>query len=235
MVPVPMKDHRFDLPAMADAITDRTRLIFLTVPNNPTGTIVSGRELESFMSRLPSQGLILVLDEAYREYVRDEECADGMGLIGGRVPVLVLRTFSKIFGLAGLRVGYGLAEPWLIELMNRVRPPFNVNSLAQMAAAAALADADHVRRSLEVNRRGMELVAGELQAMGLEVIPSQANFVSFCLDANAGPVYQALLREGVIVRHLASFGMERCIRVTVGLEEHNIRFISALKRILARD
>ncbi len=235
MVPVPMKDHRFDLTAMADAVTERTRLIFITVPNNPTGTIVTRTEMKSFMDRLPDKGIVLVVDEAYREYAWDEECANGLEFIGGTLPVLVLRTFSKIYGLAGLRVGYGFSEPWVIELMNRVRPPFNVNSLAQTAAAGALADVDHVRRSLEVNRSGMEFLNRELKAMGIEVIPSHGNFVSLCLERDAGPIYQGLLREGVIVRHLASFGMERCIRVTVGLEEHNIRFISALKRILARD
>ena len=147
---------------------------------------------------------------------------------------MILRTFSKIYGLAGLRVGYGLGDPWLIELLNRVRPPFNVNALAQAAAAAALDDDEHLKRSRAMTRAGMEYLVQELQRVGLETIPSQANFVSFCWDRDAKPLYEALLREGVIVRHLNSFGMENCIRVTVGREDENKRFIAALKKTLPK-
>jgi histidinol-phosphate aminotransferase len=233
-VRVPLRDYRSDLSAMVRGVTDRTKLVFLAVPNSPTGTIVSCSEFESFLKDLPKGQLVLVLDEAYREYVQEPDCPDGVKYIGSDLPILVLRTFSKIYGLAGLRVGYGLGDPWLIELLNRVRPPFNVNALAQAAAAAALDDVDHLKRSRAMTHSGMAYIVRELNEMGLETIPSQANFVSFCWDRNAKPLYEALLREGVIVRHLSSFGMENCIRVTVGREDENKRFIAALKKTLPK-
>jgi histidinol-phosphate aminotransferase len=219
---------------MAEAVTERTRLVFLAVPNNPTGTIVSRGEFESFVQHLSKSRLLLVLDEAYREFVSELDCPSGRDYVGGPLPVLVLRTFSKIYGLAGLRVGYGIGDPWLIELLNRVRPPFNVNALAQAAAAAALNDVEHVERSLTMVRSGMEYIVRKLNEMGLKTIPSQANFVSFCCSTDAKPLYEALLREGVIVRHLGSFGMEKCIRVTVGRDAENRRFVEALKETLPR-
>ncbi len=231
---VPLRDYKSDLRAMAEAVTDRTRIVFLAVPNSPTGTIVSRGDFEVFLKDLPKNQLVLVLDEAYREYVDDPDCPNGIDYLGGELPFMILRTFSKIYGLAGLRVGYGLGDPWLIELLNRVRPPFNVNALAQAAAAAALDDDEHLKRSRAMTRAGMEYLVQELQRVGLETIPSQANFVSFCWDRDARPLYEALLREGVIVRHLASFGMEKCIRVTVGREADNSRFVAALKKILPR-
>jgi len=233
-VRVPLRDYRSDLSAMARGVTERTRLVFLAVPNSPTGTIVSSGEFESFLKDLPKGQLVLVLDEAYREYVQEPDCPNGMNYIGSDLPILVLRTFSKIYGLAGLRVGYGLGDPWLMELLNRVRPPFNVNALAQAAAAAALDDVEHLKRSRTMTHSGMAYIGQELNEMGLETIPSQANFVSFCWDRNAKPLYEALLREGIIVRHLSSFGMEKCIRVTVGREDENKRFVAALKKTLAK-
>jgi histidinol-phosphate aminotransferase len=231
-VRVPLLNYRSDLSAMAGGVTDRTRVIFLAVPNSPTGTIVSRGEFEAFLRDLPKSRLVLVVDEAYREYVQEPDCPNGIDYIGGEVPILVLRTFSKIYGLAGLRVGYGLGDAWLIELLNRVRPPFNVNALAQAGAAAALDDVEHLKRSQAMTRSGMEYIVQELQLMGFETIPSAANFVSFCWNKDARPLYEALLREGVIVRHLASFGMDKCIRVTVGRDEDNRRFIAALKKTL---
>jgi histidinol-phosphate aminotransferase len=229
---VPLRRYSLDLAAMARAVTDRTRLIFVANPNSPTGTIVRRREFQAFFDALPRDGLLLVVDEAYGEYVEDLDCPRGLDYLGRGIAVLVLRTFSKIYGLAGLRVGYGMAAPWIIELMNRVRPPFNVNSMAQSAALAALGDGEHVRRSQEITRAGIAYLSQELVAMGLEVIPSHANFVAFCLDSDARPVYEALLRQGVIVRHLASFGMEKCIRVTIGTDSQNTRFVNALKTVL---
>ncbi|MGO9567593.1 MAG: histidinol-phosphate transaminase [Desulfomonilaceae bacterium] len=233
-VRVALRDYRSDLNAMASAVTERTKLVFLAVPNSPTGTIVSCGEFESFLKDLPKGWLVLVLDEAYREYVQELDCPSGVDFMDGESPILVLRTFSKIYGLAGLRVGYGLGHPWLIELLNRVRPPFNVNTLAQVAAVAALNDVEHLNRSRAITHSGMAYIVKELNEMGLETIPSQANFISFCWDRNAEPLYEALLREGVIVRHLGSFGMEKCIRVTVGTEDENRRFIVALKKTLPR-
>jgi histidinol-phosphate aminotransferase len=233
-VRVPLKGFRLDLPAMAKAVTDRTRLVFVTIPNSPTGTIVSRPEFEAFLADLPRDRLVLVLDEAYREYVRDADCPRGIDYLEGQVPVLVLRTFSKIYGLAGLRVGYGIGQPWLIEVLNRVRAPFNVNTLAQAAALAAIDDTEHVERSLELNRQGIAYLTEELSGMGLEVIPSEANFVTFCVNENARPYYDGLLKKGIIVRHLASFCMDGCIRVTVGKPEHNQRFIHALRDVMAQ-
>ncbi len=232
LIGAPMKDHSFDLKAMAAAVTPRTRLVFLTIPNNPTGTIVSRADFEAFLKDLPSEGLVVVIDEAYREYVRVDDCPRGTDYLDGTPPVLVLRTFSKIYGLAGLRVGYGLAAPWLIEIMNRVRPPFNVNCLAQIAARAALADEEHVRRSRETAEQGLAFLETEFDRLGLTFIPSHANFISFRVDSDARRVYEALLREGVIVRRLASFGMSSWIRVTVGVAEDNLRFIRGLERVL---
>ncbi|MBI4964916.1 MAG: histidinol-phosphate transaminase [Desulfomonile tiedjei] len=230
---VPLKDHRADLPAIAKAVTPRTKLIFLAVPNSPTGTIVSRGEFESFVRDLSSKQLVLVLDEAYREYVQDPDCPNGAEYISSELPILVLRTFSKIHGLAGLRVGYGIAQPWLIELLNRVRPPFNVNSLAQVGALAALDDIEHVQRSLKLARDGMDYLSSELTSLGLEIIPSQSNFISFRWGNGARECYEALLHKGVIVRHLASFGMADWIRVTIGREDENRRFMSALKETLS--
>jgi len=232
-VTVGLKNYGFDLKAMAAAITDKTRLVFLANPNSPTGTIVSRPDFEAFLRDIPQAGMVLVVDEAYREYVQTSDCPVGLDYLGQGVPILVLRTFSKIYGLAGLRVGYGLAEPWLIELLNRVRPPFNVNSLAQVAAVAALQDTDHVERSARIAAEGLRFLSEQLTGLGLRVIPSQANFLAFCWGRDAKPVYEALLREGVIVRHLASFGMPTCIRVTVGTEHDNLRFVAALKKVLA--
>jgi histidinol-phosphate aminotransferase len=233
-VRVELRDYRLDLKAMVSAVTENTRIVFLTIPNSPTGTIISKAEFDAFIRDLPRDGLILVVDEAYREYVQDPDCPQGVDYVGKGVPVLVLRTFSKIYGLAGLRVGYGFGDSWLVELLNRVRPPFNVNSLAQTAALAALGDFDHLRKSLEVTTEGIRYLSAELRSLGMEVIPSQANFLTFCVGANAKLVYEALLREGVIVRHLGSFGMEEGIRVTVGREPENRRFIFALKKVLDR-
>lgn len=234
VISVPLRDFRFDLPAMAAAVTERTRLVFIAIPNSPTGTIVARREFESFLRDLPREGLIVVVDEAYREYVQDRDCPLGVDYIGKEVPVLVLRTFSKIYGLAGLRVGYGFSEPWLIELINRVRAPFNVNAAAQEAALAALDDVAHVEDSVENTEKGKRFLTKELHARGIDVIPSQANFLTFCLNKDALRVYESLLREGVIVRPLHSFGMDRCIRVTIGKEAENRRFVDALTKVLPR-
>ncbi len=233
-VAVPLRNNRFDLKSMASSVTDRTRLIFLAIPNSPTGTIVSRADFDGFIKDLPTDRLILIIDEAYREYVSSDDCPRGIDYLGKVLPVLVLRTFSKIYGLAGLRVGYGFGEPWLVELMNRVRPPFNVNSLAQVAALAALGDKDHLERTVQVTREGIQFLSQELKKLGADVIPSEANFVSFCIGYDAAPIYNALLEQGIIVRHLASFGMDQCIRVTVGLKEHNERFINALKNVLGK-
>lgn len=232
-VRTPMPDYRVDLGAMARAVTDRTRIVFLANPNSPTGTIVTRRELDAFVKDLPAERLVLVLDEAYREYVRDPDCPVGVDYLGKGLPVLTLRTFSKVYGLAGLRVGYGYGDPWLVELLNRVRAPFNVNSLAQTAAVAALKDSEHLERTLKLTHEGIERLATELTALGLEVAPSEANFVAFRMEKGARQAYEALLRRGVIVRHLGSFGLDACIRVTVGTDSENTRFINGLREVMS--
>jgi histidinol-phosphate aminotransferase len=229
-VPAPLVNYAYDLEAIADAVNEKTRLIFIAVPHSPTGTIVTRRDFERFLKRLPER-MILIIDEAYREYVDDDDCPNGLDYLSDSIPVLVLRTFSKIYGLAGLRIGYGIGPKWLIEILNRVRAPFNANSLAQVAAEAALRDDEHVSKSKALAREGIEFLSRELGLLGFKVIPSQANFVAFCAGKNAKRIYEALLKYGVIVRHLASFGMDDCIRVTVGTAEQNSRFIAALKNL----
>jgi histidinol-phosphate aminotransferase len=226
---VPLKHWRHDLQAMADAITDRTRLLFLCNPNNPTGTMVPADEVELLLARVPAH-VVVVFDEAYFEYVRDSRFPDSMAYVKQGRNVIVLRTFSKIYGLAGLRIGYGVATTEITNILNRVRPPFNANSLAQRAALAALGDDEHVARSRAVNEAGMEQMVKGLTALGFAPIPSQANFVYVDVGRDGHAVFEAMLREGIIVRHI-----EGCmVRVTIGLEEENREFLAALKRVIHR-
>jgi histidinol-phosphate aminotransferase len=229
-VEVAAKDYGHDVAAMRRAITARTRAIFIANPNNPTGTLVPPGELERFLESVPREVLV-VLDEAYREYLPEELRADSLAWLERFPNLVVTRTFSKIYGLAGLRVGYALASPAVADLLNRVRQPFNVNSLALAAAAAALADEDFVRRGYELNRSGMAQITGGLRRLGVEYIPSYGNFVSF-RAGDAAAVYRRLLERGVIVRPIASYGMPEHLRVTIGLEAENERFLEALAQAL---
>lgn len=229
-VEVPARDYGHDLGAMRRAVTDRTRILFIANPNNPTGTFVRGAELEAFIADLP-QHVAVVLDEAYNEYLPLEVRTDTLPWLERFPNLVITRTFSKVYGLAGLRVGYAFAAPDVADLMNRVREPFNVNSVALAAAAAALSDHEFVRESYELNRRGMEQVTRGLTALGLSYIPSYGNFVSFEVK-NAREVFQRLLREGVIVRPVASYGMPNHLRVTIGLETENARFLESLGRAI---
>jgi histidinol-phosphate aminotransferase len=231
---VPMKDYCFDLNATVKAINDNTSIVFLTSPNNPTGSIIAANDLEAFLDDLPDQPPVIVMDQAYAEFVTEETCAMGENYLFQEKPMLVLRTFSKAYGLAGLRIGYGLSQPWLISLLNKIRPPFSVNALAHCAAMAAVSDDLHLKRTRENNSQGMKQLTADLESMGLKVIPSQANFISFLVGPHASRVYSDLLKEGVIVRHLGSFGMEEYLRVTIGLPEHNERMINALRKALAQ-
>lgn len=227
-----LKSYHLDLEATLDAVTDSTRIIFLASPNSPTGTIITKKQLDNFLKELESRKVIVVFDEAYAEYVNSPKAANGIPYVSKYPNVIVLRTFSKIYGLAGLRVGYGLAQKWMIDLLNRVRAPFNVNLLAQAAAVAALDDNEHVRRSLEMNSSGMAFVSSALEDFGFEVIPSQANFLTFAPTLDAGMVYDELLKKGIIVRRLASFGMPSYIRVTIGTKSQNEAFINKLRLII---
>lgn len=231
-IEVPARNFGHDPEAMLRAVRDNTRLVFIANPNNPTGTMIPAGELEAFLAALPSEVLV-VLDEAYNEYVAPELRPDSLVWLG-RFPNLVLtRTFSKVYGLAGLRVGCAFAAAGVADLMNRVRQPFNVNSVALAAAAAALGDVDFVRRSFELNRAGMKQVTDGLTRLGIEYIRSYGNFVSFKVK-DAAAVYERLLRLGVIVRPIASYGMPDHLRVTIGLESENARFLESLERALAR-
>jgi len=227
---VPMRHLSHDLEAIADAITPRTRIVFLANPNNPTGTIFRKPEWEEFLRVLPA-GVIVVVDEAYFEYVEDPEYPDSLAWHGKDRLLITLRTFSKVYGLAGLRLGFGIAQPELVEVMNRVRQPFNVSSLAQVAALAALEDEEHLQRTLRCNREGLAYLRGELDRLGVEHVPSWANFLLVRVGSGAR-VYEALLRLGVIVRPVGVYGLGDCVRVTVGTAAENERLIRALEQVL---
>lgn len=233
LVRVPAKDYGADLDAMLAAVDDTTAMVFLANPNNPTGTWVTETELTAFLDRLPAH-VWMVLDEAYFEYVDDPHYPDGLTLLERYPNLIVTRTFSKIYGLAGLRVGYAVSSPEAADLMNRVREPFNVNSLALAGATAALADDAYVLESRRLNREGLATVVSGLEQLGLSYIPSAGNFVTFAVpgEGAAAAAYQALLEQGVIVRPVAEYGLPEHLRVTVGLPEENTRFLDALARVL---
>jgi histidinol-phosphate aminotransferase len=233
LVQVPARAYGADLPAMLAAVDDDTAIVFLANPNNPTGTWVNEAALTAFLDALPDH-VWMVLDEAYFEYVQTPGYPDGLKLLERYPNLIVTRTFSKIYGLAGLRAGYGVSSPQAAELMNRVREPFNVNALALAAAEAALTDADYLADSRRLNQTGMaELVAG-FARLGLEHIPSAGNFVTVAVPEPLGAqaVFDRLLREGVIVRPVAEYGLSNHLRVTVGLPRENARFLEALERVL---
>lgn len=226
------KNFGHDLDAMLSAINDKTRVIFIANPNNPTGTFLTGSTLLDFVKLVP-ENVLIVLDEAYCEYLPPDLRIDTPSWINRFPNVLISRTFSKAYGLAGLRVGYGLGHPDVIDLMNRVRQPFNVNQLALEAARIALTDQDFIQQSYALNTAGMSQITFGLEALGLSFIPSFGNFISFQID-NAGEVYQQLLRQGVIVRPIAGYQMPDYLRVSIGLPEENQRFLDALKTVLAQ-
>ncbi|MFT3758786.1 histidinol-phosphate transaminase [Thauera sp.] len=230
-VEVPARNFGHDLDAMAAAISPDTRIVFIANPNNPTGTFLPGKDIEAFLDKVP-RDVLVVLDEAYTEYLAPAQRYDAIAWIERFPNLLVSRTFSKAYGLAGLRVGYGVANAEVADLMNRVRQPFNVSSVALAAAEAALADEEFLAQSAELNRRGMQQLTDAFVAMGLEWIPSAGNFVTFKVGDAAG-VNRALLQQGVIVRPIAGYGMPHWLRVSIGLPEENARFIAALKRALA--
>ena len=222
-------EMRHDLPAMKAKIGEKTRLVFVCNPNNPTGTTVSRREFEEFLEDLPSHVLV-ILDEAYAEYV-EGDAPRAIDYIYSH-NVVGLRTFSKAYAIAGTRVGYGLARPELIALLQQVRGPFNVNTIAQVAAIAALGDQDHIEHSVEVNAAGRTQLQCAFKAMNLEYIPSQANFVLVNIGIDAAASFNELLKRGVIVRTGTPFGLDTWLRVTIGTAPMNERFISALREIL---
>jgi len=230
---VPLRHFTHDLEAMADAVTGRTRLVFVANPNNPTGTIFRRAAWEHFLQALSGRQLIVVADDAYAEFVTDPEYPDTIACRGdGSVPIVSLRTFSKLYGLAGLRIGYGVAPVGLVDALGRVRQPFNVNALALVAAQAALDDTAHVERTLALNRDGMAYLTRELDRLGLPWVPSSANFILVKVGQGSR-IYEALLRDGVIVRPMDGYGFPEHLRVTIGLPEENERCIRALEAVRA--
>ena len=230
---VPMRDWTHDLAAMARAVDERTRLVFVANPNNPTGTWNRRAELEALVDALPS-GCLLVLDEAYFEYAQGADYPNGIDLLRRGAPVLVTRTFSKVYGLGGLRAGYAVASPDVLDAVLVIREAFGTNSVAQAAAAAALSDVEHLRRSLELNRREKPRLAEALAARGFTVLPSLTNFVTFDTGGSGREVFQRLLARGVIVRPLDPYAMASFLRVSVGTPAENDAFLAALDGVLPR-
>ncbi len=231
-VTIPLKDFVTDLDAMLAAVTSRTKIIIINNPNNPTGTIIRRREFEAFLDRLP-EDVIVVVDEAYIEFVRDPETAVGFDHLARKTPhLVVLRTFSKAYGLAGLRIGYGVMKPELADYLNRVRQPFNTGTLAQAAALAALDDEEFLRKTRKTIWDGLQYLAARCRDLNLRCIPSEANFLLIEVDRDAKEIYRAMLRQGVIIRAMNAYGLNRFIRVNAGTREENRRFIEALERVL---
>jgi histidinol-phosphate aminotransferase len=229
-VEVPARDFGHDLAAMRAAIDADTRAVFVANPNNPTGTFLGPEAVKAFIESVPAQ-VIVVLDEAYNEYLPIDQRADSAAWIAEHPNLVITRTFSKAYGLAGLRVGYALTSAGVADLMNRVRMPFNVNTLAQIAAVAALDDVEFLERSYQLNRDGMRQLIEGFRQLKLDFIPSHGNFVSVDVG-DAAAVNLKLLRQGIIVRPIAIYGMPRHLRVTVGLPEENERFLAALRQSL---
>ncbi|MFZ1200301.1 MAG: histidinol-phosphate transaminase [Desulfobacterales bacterium] len=229
---VPLNDAlAIDLEAMRQRVTPRTRLVFLCNPNNPTGTVISADALDAFLQGLPPE-ITVVLDEAYIEFVRALNCAAGLNFLDRGRPVVTLRTFSKAYGLAGLRIGYGIMPPALAAILHRVRQPFNAGSLAQAGAAAALDDEAFLQQTIRLVHSGLDDLFARLDAIGVRYFPTQANFFLIDVRTDADAVFDRLLAEGVIVRSMRSYGYPHYIRVNAGLPAENDRFVTALGRVL---
>ena len=230
-VAIPLHDFKYDLHAMLQAITPKTKMLFICNPNNPTGTIVSGAELDEMMQKVP-EDVLVIFDEAYSEYVQDKDYTSGLKYVEQGRNAIVLKTFSKIYGLAALRVGYAITSQEIATAVKRVSEPFNVNMLAQIAAVAALDDDAHIENSLAANAKGKAYLYETLTQMGLPFVPTQANFILFDTKKDGREVFQALLKQGVIVRNCESFGYPTFLRVTVGTMEQNNRFVTSLRQVL---
>jgi len=232
---VDAKNYGHDLEAMAAAITEDTRLIFIANPNNPTGSFIPGQQIEAFLKRVP-ESVVVVLDEAYTEFLPKEMQYDSIAWVSRYPNLLVSRSMSKVYGLAGLRIGYGIAQAGITDLLNRIRQPFNVNSLAQAAAIAALQDDAFVQRSAKLNADGYRQLTAAFDSMGIEYVPSLGNFVLIKVgeDLGAGArINLALLKQGVIVRPVGNYGLPQWLRISIGLPQENETFIAALKKALA--
>ncbi len=227
----PKADYTHDLEAMTDAITDKTKMIFVDNPTNPLGTMVTQAEFDAFMQRVPER-VMVISDEAYDEYVESGEFPDSLHYLREGRRIGIFKTFSKIYGLAGLRVGYGLMPEEIVDAENRIRPPFNVNAIAQAAALAALSDTEHVQKSREMNSQGKAYLYKAFEELGVSYIPTQGNFVTIDVKRDAAPIYQALLEQGVIVRPVKGYGLPNHLRITIGTDAQNARLIEALHKTL---
>lgn len=231
---VPLCNLTMDLDAMAAKIEPDTRLVFVCNPNNPTGTVVSQADFDAFMKKIPD-GVVVVVDEAYIEFARRRDCLRTGRTADLEKPMVTLRTFSKAYGLAGLRVGYGIMPAPLAEVLHRVRQPFNVNAIAQAAASAALGDLDFLEKSVDLVHSGLDLLYRGIEGMGLTYHPTEANFFLIDVGRSADDVFERMLRHGVIIRSMTAYGFPTCIRINVGLERENRRFLKALQAVLEAD
>lgn len=225
------KDYGHDLAAIYNAITPRTKLVFIANPNNPTGTWIEPSEIKAFLEKVP-ENVLVVLDEAYVEYLEQQE--NTVAWLQDFHNLIITRTFSKAYGLAGLRIGYAMSHPEVADLLNRVRQPFNANSLAQAAAVAALGDDNYLQQAREINAAGMKQLIAGFEKLNLNYIPSKGNFITVNVHSNAAEVFDDLLYEGVIVRPVANYGLPQHLRVSIGLPEENERFLEALTKVLGR-
>jgi len=230
-VQAPLKSLCVDLDGIRDRISSRTRMIFICNPNNPTGTVVSKEDFKDFLQSIPD-GVLLIVDEAYIEFVRDKNCAKGIDYLDSGIALVILRTFSKAYGLAGIRIGYGIMPQEISSLLNRVRQPFNANSLAQVGASAALEDKAFLGKTLSLVHEGLDFLYESLDRMNIKYFPTQANFFLIDVGKNADEVFEKMLRQGVIVRSMTSYGYPDYIRINVGLHEENVRFLNALEKTI---
>lgn len=229
----PAKNWGHDLDAMLALVSKKTKVIFIANPNNPTGTWLNKIEVINFLKKVPADVLV-ILDEAYFEYVEEKDYPDGISLLSEFPNLIITRTFSKAYGLAGLRCGYGIADEGIIDILNRVRQPFNVNSMALSCACEALADQNFIKEAVRCNRDGLEFLVSALEKSGLEYIPSVANFISINFGKRAEEINQFLLRNGMIVRPVGVYQMPEYLRVTVGTQEQNKKFIALVREALAK-
>ena len=231
LVELPLKDFSYDIDKLLENINKNTRIIFLNTPNNPTGTIIKKSDIERVISAKEEDTLI-VIDEAYYEYAIAEDDYEELLELYKHEGVILLRTFSKAYGLAGLRIGYGIANEEIIDYLNRVRPPFNVNSVAQAAALAALDDDEHIEKSVESNKRGKEFLYREFERLGIKYVKTYSNFILFDVGEDADSVYNKLLKKGIIVRSMSGYGYRTMLRVTIGTMDENEMFIGGLREVL---
>lgn len=229
---VPLTSFCIDLEEIKKKITSKTRMIFLCNPNNPTGTIFSKKNFENFIREIPPE-VIVVVDEAYIEFVRDQNCAKSIEYIDNDKPLITLRTFSKAYGLAGLRIGYGVMPTEIAGILNRVRLPFNASSLAQAGAVAALEDSVFLKKVISLIHEGLDFLYDALERRNIKYFPTQANFFLVDVHKDADEIYEKMLRQGVIVRSMKSYGYPNYIRINVGLHEENVRFLKALEKSMA--